>query len=131
MVRLDHEPACHRAMLTTRASRLREWALFAVAALAPAVAVGLLGLRALQNEEAAILGETARALDASAERVGAMIDRGLAAAATTVGGENLDPDAARAEARLGKLCPSFSEPVVLGADRALLVPPPPPSLDPP
>jgi two-component system phosphate regulon sensor histidine kinase PhoR len=114
-------------MLTARASRLREWALFALAAVAPALAVGGLGLRALQNEEAAILGETARALDASAERTAATIERTMAAAAAGIDA-GLDADPARADATLRRLCPAFAEPLVIGGDRALLVPPAPPAL---
>src|SRR5215208_957826 len=99
-------------MLTARASRLREWALFALAAVAPALAVGGLGLRALRNEEAAILGETARALDASAERTAAMIDRAMAEAASGVGAA-VDADAGRADATLRRVCPPFAEPLVV------------------
>jgi signal transduction histidine kinase len=44
-------------VLTARPSILREWGLFVLAALLPAAAIGLVGLRALQNEEAAIRRE--------------------------------------------------------------------------
>lgn len=112
-------------MLTARASKLRDWALFAVAAVLPAVAVGALGLRALRNEEAAVRGETAAALEASGERVSQAIDRSFEAARPALAGVAPDDDPLRASARLGSLCPAFTEPVVLGAERALLVPPPP------
>ena len=64
-------------MLTRRASRYRDYALFALAALAPALAVGVLALRALSNENAAALRETAAGLDAAGERVSLHIHRAL------------------------------------------------------
>jgi signal transduction histidine kinase len=112
-------------MLTARASKLRDWGLFALAALAPALAVGALGLRALRNEEAAVRGEMAAALEASAERVAQTVDRAFDAARPALGALPIDDDAARAATQLRALCPAFAEPVVLGADRTLLSPAPP------
>lgn len=54
-------------MLGTRTSTLRDWGLFVLVALLPAVAIGLLGLRALVNEEAAIKREMRISLERAAE----------------------------------------------------------------
>lgn len=54
-------------MLSTTSSKLRDWGLFVLAALLPAAAIGLLGLRALLNEEAAIKREMRVVLEQSAE----------------------------------------------------------------
>lgn len=54
-------------MLSTRTSTLRDWGLFVLVALLPAVAIGLLGLRALLNEESAIKREMRLALEQSAD----------------------------------------------------------------
>lgn len=97
-------------MLTEPAARLRDWAMFAAAALLPAVALGVLSLRAVGNESAAVEREAKLSLEASADRVVQGILGELdAAAARAVG----DP------ALLAAMAPPFAEPLVLGADRAL------------
>lgn len=112
-------------MLTRRASRLREYALFALAALAPALAVGVLALRALSNENAAALRETAAGLDAAGERLSLGIHQALSRSEKKLGAARLGrptPELARA---LDAFRPAFATVVVLGADRGLLWPAPP------
>jgi two-component system phosphate regulon sensor histidine kinase PhoR len=110
-------------MLTPAASRFRDWASFAAAALLPAVATAVLGLRAVANEEAGARREVAAALDAAAERAGAGIERDLARAAAELGrarvAGTIDEEA---KAALG-VAPPFAEAVVLDANRALVSPP--------
>jgi signal transduction histidine kinase len=53
----------------TQSSRLRDWGLFFLVALLPTVAVGVLGLRALRNEEAAVGREMKLQLENAAESV--------------------------------------------------------------
>jgi two-component system phosphate regulon sensor histidine kinase PhoR len=55
-------------VLSTRASLLREWGLFGLAALLPAAAIGVVGLRALDNEEAAIRREMRLTLQQATDR---------------------------------------------------------------
>lgn len=112
-------------MLTRRASRLREWVLFAVAALAPALAVGVLALRALSNENAAALRETAAGLDAAGERLSLRIHQTLSRSEQALGAGSLDRPTPQLAKALDALRPSFATVVVLGADHALLWPPPP------
>jgi signal transduction histidine kinase len=109
-------------MLTARAGRLRDWALFAAAALAPAAAVGVLGLRALANEEARARHEVATVLTAAAERASRDVDRGLDRAAEALAVLPIDADPERAGEALHGVVPAFAEPVLLAADRSLLVP---------
>ncbi len=112
-------------MLTARAGRLRDWILFAAAALAPAAAVGFLGLRALANEEAGARREVAIGLSAAADRASRDIDRGLARAENAVAGLAIDADPERAAEALRGVAPPFGVPIVLAPDRSLLVPPAP------
>jgi two-component system phosphate regulon sensor histidine kinase PhoR len=65
-------------MLSVRQSTLRDWGLFVVVALLPAVAIGLLGLRALYNEEAAIRREMRLVLEQSAAEAKRAYDADLA-----------------------------------------------------
>jgi two-component system phosphate regulon sensor histidine kinase PhoR len=95
-------------VLTEPAARLRDWALFATAALLPAVALGALSLRAVGNESAAVEREAKLSLEASAERVARSIPAELDAAAAR---------ATRDSAALARTAPPFAEPVVLDADR--------------
>lgn len=97
-------------MLTETASRLRDWALFAAAALLPALALGGLGLRALGSEEAAIEREAKLALEATADRVIREIESALPEAAAR---------AASAPQRLDELAPPFATPLALESDRGL------------
>jgi two-component system phosphate regulon sensor histidine kinase PhoR len=109
-------------MLTASASRLRDWALFAAAALVPAIAVAVLGLRAVANEEAGARRELASSLDAAAEREGARLDRDLAAAAADLGRARLAGTAADLGKVATEIAPPFADAVVLDATRALLFP---------
>ena len=104
-------------MLTARASRVREWAVFTAVALVPAVATGALALRALRNEEAAIRREVALAASAEAAKVGARIETELAAALEAVPASlesDRDP-----MARVRALAPPFAAPLVLEGGRPL------------
>lgn len=109
-------------MLTARALRVRDWLLFALAALAPAIAVGILGFRALRNEEAAARREAALSLTASADRSTRTIKEAIAAATDRLRSAALEGDSARIDDALRGLAPDFAERVLLGSDRGVLVP---------
>ena len=86
-------------MLTTRSLRPREWALFVLVALLPALAMGLLGLRALRNEEVAI----GRQMQSQLEQTAAEQRESYAATLTNL---EVDPSASA----------PFAEPVQVAAD---------------
>lgn len=109
-------------MLTPRANRARDWALFALAALAPAIGVGALAWNALGEAEAAARRETSVALEASAERSKLAIQQALSRAADGLRGARLEGHTAQIAERLEALQPPFAESVVLGADRRVLWP---------
>lgn len=54
-------------MLSSQDQHLRDWGLFVLVAFLPAIAIGLLGLRALDNEEAAIKREMGALLEQAAD----------------------------------------------------------------
>jgi signal transduction histidine kinase len=99
-------------VLTARLGRLRDWALFAAAALMPAVAVGMLGLRALANEEAGARREVAIGLAAAADRVSRDVERGLAQAVGALVVVDFD----------ARMAPPFASAVLLAPDHSLLAP---------
>ncbi len=111
-------------MLTARLGRLRDWGLFTAAALAPAAAVGVLGLRALANEEAGARREAALELSAAAGRASREMEQAGARAAGELLTVTLDADPQKAGAALGRLSPRFAVPVLLAPDRSFLVPAP-------
>jgi two-component system phosphate regulon sensor histidine kinase PhoR len=117
-------------VLTARAGRLRDWALFAAAALAPAVAVGVLGLRALANEEAGARRQVSLGLAAAAERASRDLDEGAARAAEGLAALPVDPAPVAAAEALRRAVPPFAEPVLLAPDRSLLIPAAPASTTP-
>ncbi len=112
-------------MLTPAASRLRDWAAFAAAALLPAIATMALGLRAVANEEAGARREVAAGLDAAAERAGAGVERELGVAATELGRAHLAGSIEEEAKVAATVAPPFAEAVVLDASRALVSPPAP------
>jgi two-component system phosphate regulon sensor histidine kinase PhoR len=109
-------------VLSARSNRLRDLLLFAALALLPAVAVGVLGLRALRGEEAAQRREALVALTVSAERVRLRFEQDLAEADAALAAANLDPDPRTSLATLERITPAFAVPVALGKDRALVAP---------
>ena len=114
-------------MLTPAASRLRDWALFAAAALLPAIAAAVLGLRAVANEEAGARREAAAELNAAAERAGASVERELgprSGGARAAAASRRQHRRRRRRAAAG-VAPAFAEAVVLDANRALVSPPAP------
>lgn len=113
-------------MLSTRVSRLRDWALFAAAAIMPAIAVGILGLRALSNEADGARREVALELTTAAERMGRELDQATDRAATALATAPalLDGDTLRVAAALAAVAPPFAEPVLLAPDRSLQIPAP-------
>jgi signal transduction histidine kinase len=115
-------------VLTARAGRLRDWALFAAAALVPALSVGVLGLRALTNEEAGARRQAALELAAGADRTSRDLERILSETSARLATAPLDPNPARLATSIRALAPPFAEPVVLAPDRSLLTPPPPATL---
>ncbi|AUX45450.1 uncharacterized protein SOCE26_069410 [Sorangium cellulosum] len=117
-------------MLSPRASRLRDWALFAAAASLPAICVGVLGLRALANEADGARREVALGLSTASARLSRALDEATdsssaALAALAIHGA---PDAVAAA--LSGITPPFATPVLLAPDRSVLLPPraaPPPA----
>jgi signal transduction histidine kinase len=108
---------------------LRDWALFAAAALGPAIAVGVLGLRALANEEAGARREAALSLAAAAQQAARRVEDDLGHAERSLAAIDADPDGlARAlaspEARAA-IAPAFAEPVMVDRNGTILVPAPP------
>jgi signal transduction histidine kinase len=113
-------------MLSTRVSRLRDWALFAAAAIMPAIAVGILGLRALSNEADGARREVLLELTTAAERMGRELDQATdrAAAELAAAPALLDGDTGSVAAALAGIAPPFAEPVLLASDRSLQIPAP-------
>jgi two-component system phosphate regulon sensor histidine kinase PhoR len=109
-------------VLTERAGALRDWVLFALAALVPAVAVGALGLRALRGEEASARREVALELDGAAERASRQAERAIATATATLGAATLAGEAEAVAERVRGIAPLGSTTVVLAPDRHVLVP---------
>jgi len=103
---------------------LRDWILFATLALAPATLVGALGLRAIANEEASARRELALSLAATAQGASRRIEQAMAEGERALAAARLAPDAQQIEATLREIAPPFAEHVLLGPDRALLLPPP-------
>lgn len=110
------------SVLSKRAQTIRDWGLFALAALMPAIAVGWLGLRALAGEEDASRRELAVALQAVAERTARTVQEQVDASEAGLAAASL-PDATEGIAPvLRDLAPVFADAVVLGPDRSVLVP---------
>jgi hypothetical protein len=119
-------------MLSHRAVRLRDWALFAAAALVPAISVGIVGLRALSNEADGARREVALELTNASARMFRALEQESARASAALAALPLDgaPDALATA--LAGVAPPFAEPVLLARDRSLLLPashaaPPPPA----
>ncbi|WP_437336226.1 sensor histidine kinase [Sorangium sp. So ce394] len=126
-------------MLSPRASRLRDWALFAAAASVPAICVGVLGLRAVSNEADGARREVALGLATASARLSRAIDQETdraeaALAALPLTGPLTDPLTApptapptgppeAAAAALAEIAPPFAAPVLLAPDRSVLLPP--------
>ncbi|WP_438008443.1 HAMP domain-containing sensor histidine kinase [Sorangium sp. So ce321] len=114
-------------MLSPRASRLRDWALFAAAASVPAICVGVLGLRALANEADGARREVALGLATASDRLSRAIDQEVDIAAAALAAlpalpaDGGAPDAAAAA--LAGIAPPFAAPVLLAPDRSVLLPP--------
>ncbi|WP_437670628.1 ATP-binding protein [Sorangium sp. So ce131] len=110
-------------MLSARASRLRDWALFAAAASLPAICVGVLGLRALSNEADGARREVALGLSTASARLSGALDQATdrAAAALAALPSHGAPDAVAAA--LSRIAPPFAAPVLLAPDRSVLLPP--------
>nr|WP_240807019.1 HAMP domain-containing sensor histidine kinase [Polyangium spumosum] len=112
--------------MTERASRLRDLLLFATLAILPSIAVSVLGLRAMEGEEAAQRREARSALAFSAERLRVHVERSLAAAGEALAAARLGAELREAEEALAGLAPPFAVPLLLDRDRALVLPAPPP-----
>ncbi len=106
----------------------RELVLFIAAALVPAALVATLGLRALQNEEAALRREALLEVQQAADGAARSADRALGTAALALGEAELGGDPGDADerasmrARVSELAPPFSVVVVLSPQGALLEP---------
>ncbi len=109
-------------LLLARASQLRDWIVFALAASLPAIAVGVLGFRALRGEEDAIRREAVAALDADAQRLALRFDAELRRAVTQLREAEFPPRGEVSEASLASSSPPFAQPVVLDEQHRLLVP---------
>jgi two-component system phosphate regulon sensor histidine kinase PhoR len=110
----------------------RDALMFLAAALVPAAAVGWFGLRALQNEEAALRREAALEVSSTAQRLAGSIQQGIERGAEALSRARVeeartDDDASveRAIAAVRATTPDFAEPVAVGADGRLLAPKPP------
>ncbi|MDC0743848.1 sensor histidine kinase [Polyangium mundeleinium] len=114
-------------MLTERAARLRDLLLFVTLALLPSIAVGVLGLRAVEGEEAAQRREAQSALDFSAERLRLRVEQALAEADVALAAARFGPDLQDAERTLAGIVPPFAAPLLLDRDRALALPAAPPA----
>ncbi|UQA60867.1 sensor histidine kinase [Polyangium aurulentum] len=116
-------------MLTERAGRLRDVLLFLALALLPTLAVGVLGLRAIQGEEAAQRREAQSSLEASAERIRLRVEQALGEADGALSAARIDPDLRSAAEALARIAPPFAVAVLLDRDRTLAIPaaPPPPA----
>ena len=109
-------------LLSTRARQWRDWALFAVAALLPALAVGWLGLRALQGEEDATRRELSLALQTVAERTTRQAQDEVDAATVRLGKAPLSGSIDAIAKNLEGTKPPFAEAVVVSPDGDVLVP---------
>ncbi|MBK8939058.1 MAG: HAMP domain-containing histidine kinase [Polyangiaceae bacterium] len=109
-------------------SARRDAALFLAAALVPAGATGLLGWRALRNEEAALRREAALEVSVAADALGAELERRLAAGARDLAALPVDAALGGPEAELEAyertraITPPFAAPFVLAPDGTLLLP---------
>ena len=113
------------ALLSTRAKQWRDWALFTLAALLPALAVGWLGLRALRGEEDATRREISLALQAAAERTSRSAQDEVDAATVRLGKAALT-GVLDADARLlGSVTPPFADALVVSPEGSVLLPAPP------
>jgi signal transduction histidine kinase len=112
-------------LLSTRAKQWRDWALFAVAALLPALAVGWLGLRALQGEEDATRRELSLALQTVAERTTRRAQDEVDTATVRLGKAPLSGSIDAIATTLEDTTPPFAEAVVVSPDGDVLVPAPP------
>ena len=113
-------------MLTERAARLRDLLLFVTLALLPAIAVSVLGLRAMEGEEAAQRREARSALAFTAERLRLRVEQALAEADVALAAARFGADLSGAERTLEGLAPPFAAPVLLDRDRILVIPTAPP-----
>ena len=113
-------------LLSTRAQRWRDWALFALAASSPALAVGWLGLRALEGQEDAARRQTLAALQSSADGIARAVQDDVDAAATRLA--RVPQPGPEVETQLRDLAPAFADPVVLSQDHKVSFPPPPSSV---
>jgi len=109
-------------VLSERTGRLRDIALFLALALLPSLAVGVLGLRALQGEESAQRRVALAALQASAERTRELAEQRVAAADAALLAAVFDAELPKAQKTLEQITPPFALPVVLDRGRELLLP---------
>ncbi|WP_437815313.1 sensor histidine kinase [Sorangium sp. So ce1078] len=110
-------------MLSPRASRLRDWALFAAAASVPAICVGVLGLRALANEADGARREVALGLSTASAGLSRALDQETDSAAAALAALPIDDAPEAAAVALAGIAPPFAAPVLLAPDRSVLLPP--------
>jgi signal transduction histidine kinase len=118
-------------MLSPRASRLRDWALFAAAAIMPAISIGVLGLRALSSEADAARREVALGLSTASAGMARELELATARASAALAALPLAGAPEALAPALAEVAPSFAAPVLLAPDRGVLLPPrqaaPPPA----
>ncbi|MFW5741083.1 MAG: sensor histidine kinase, partial [Myxococcota bacterium] len=112
-------------LLSTRARPWRDWLLFALAALLPALAVGWIGLRALQGEEEASRREIVLALQTTADGIVRDGRESFETAAAKLRDAQLPSDHEALSKALATIAPRFAEPVVAAPDGDVLLPAPP------
>lgn len=105
--------------------RWQQVALFALFALVPAASVSVLGLEAVSTTEITAQREVAAMLAAAADRTARTVERGLDAAEEELAraDDTAGPDGL--EAALRRAAPPFADPLLLAADRTILLPKPP------
>lgn len=109
-------------------STRRDAVLFLLAALVPSAATGLLGWRALRNEEAALRREAAADVERQAETIARtcrqQLEEAEGALATAASGSSVGDEKVRLEAyeKAVRVAPAFSEAIVVSAEGKLLLP---------
>ncbi len=110
-------------LVSSRTRSFRDWVLFTLAALVPALAVGWLGLQALRGEEDATRREIDRALQVVAERTARRVHARVQEATVQLGDRRLAGTPEAVAAALREVSPPFAQPLVVSPDGVVHPPP--------
>lgn len=113
------------SLLSVRARHLRDWVLFALAALTPAFAVGWFAMRAVRGQQDATRREIDSALEAVAERTARSAREQVDEATIRLSRVELDADPDVCGRVVRSLAPRFADAIVVSATGTLLLPAPP------